>query len=81
MTPTGGSMPPETPAPRVAEGEPIVIYNTPCTCAPNECAAIVDPPSECINRLADAVTAPCDKCSATTWHSGGNCLRCQRSHP
>jgi hypothetical protein len=59
----------------------IIIRNEPCACPPGQCAAFVDDDKQCINRLADAITAYCDKCQATTWHSQNVCLRCQIQEP
>lgn len=61
----------------------VKLTNTPCTCPEGQCAAFVEPDTDCINRRAGIVTtAYCFMCSpngAYTWHEDGECLKCKRN--
>lgn len=53
------------------------LHSEPCDCPPGRCLHFCDPDTSCINRIAGAVTAKCDRCEGNTWHSpDGTCLRC-----
>lgn len=58
------------------------LQNHPCHCPPGQCAAFVEPDTDCINRRRGVVvTAPCVECSPQggyTWHENGECLKCKR---
>lgn len=58
------------------------LTNSACTCPEGQCAAFVEPDTDCINRRkGEVTTARCLKCSPDggyTWHEDGNCLKCER---
>lgn len=60
----------------------VYLRNEPCDCPEGVCAAFVEPPSECINRLTgEVMTHHCVVCNpgrpeAASWHQDGRCLRC-----
>jgi len=63
-------------------GERIEIMSEPCDCPPGRCAALVEPDSNCINRLSgDVRTMRCPKHDGYTWHQDGVCLRCKAGEP
>lgn len=58
----------------------INLTNSPCTCPTGQCAAFVEPDTDCINRRAGVVkTTYCVQCAAHTWHEDGICLKCERT--
>lgn len=54
------------------------IHNENCDCPAGRCAMLVEPDTQCINRLTGYVrTEYCGKCGSHTWHQNDDCVRCR----